>query len=61
MPVFLFKILPVIALVILILGVLFTAKGIAGGSKKLRLYGIGCIVLFVLLLSLIMLQAFARM
>lgn len=61
MSVFLFKVLPILALAALVAGIVFTSKGISGGSKKMRLAGVGCIVLFVLLLSFAMLQALARM
>lgn len=60
MSVFLFKILPLAALLVLIAGVVLISKGISNENRKIRFIGMGLIVLFVLLLVYIVLMALAR-
>ncbi len=60
MSVFLFKILPLVALLVLIAGVVLISKGISNENRKIRFIGMGLIVLFVLLLVYIVLMALAR-
>jgi len=60
MSVFLFKILPLVALLVLIAGVVLISKGISNENGKIRFIGMGLIVLFVLLLVYIVLMALAR-
>ena len=60
MYVFLFKILPLVALLVLIAGVVLISKGISNENRKIRFIGMGLIVLFVLLLVYIVLMALAR-
>ncbi|RPF43099.1 hypothetical protein EDD70_2057 [Hydrogenoanaerobacterium saccharovorans] len=60
MSVFLFKILPLVALLVLIAGVVLISKGISNENHKIRFIGMGLIVLFVLLLVYIVLMALAR-
>ncbi|WP_312643941.1 hypothetical protein [Hydrogenoanaerobacterium sp.] len=61
MSVLLFKILPVIALLLLVAGIVFISKGISSGNHKIRFTGMGMVVLFVLLLVYIVLMALARL
>ncbi|MEG0017307.1 MAG: hypothetical protein RR724_01070 [Hydrogenoanaerobacterium sp.] len=61
MPVFIFKILPLLALAALVACVVLTSMVIARGNKKFRIIGIVCIVAFVLIICFVMLQALARM
>lgn len=61
MPVFLFRVLPLITLALLIAGIILIAKGISTGDNKKRFIGMGLIVVFALLLSYNVLMAFAML
>lgn len=61
MSVFLFQILPLLALAALVAGVILIARGIARGSRKARFTGIGLTALSMLLIAAVCLSAFARM
>lgn len=61
MPVLIFRVLPILALLALVAGIVFTAFSITRGKTKHRIIGIVCIVLFVVLLVIWLLLGFARL
>lgn len=61
MQIFLFQVLPIVALAALVAGVVLLFKGISSGNRKLRFLGMGSVVVFALLLVFVLLQAFVRL
>lgn len=58
---FVFKVLPIVTLLVFIMGVVMISKGIANSNQKHRLIGMALIAFFALLLTYLILMAFASL
>lgn len=61
MPFFVFKVLPLVTLLVFIAGVVMISKGIANSNQKHRFIGMALIAVFALLLTYVILMAFASL
>ena len=61
MLVFIFKILPILTILSLVVGVIFISLGISRGKMKQRLIGMASVALFVILLVVTVLLGLAQL